>query len=96
MDPGVRCHGISTNETRHEKTNVLVSDQVTHKPDCTATEDGFRKKRDFPINVAKTKPLISFASKHCNGIVTKFADSITESEADLRLCFRICKTLVFT
>ena len=27
-------------EPRHEKTNVLVSDQVRHKPGCTATEDG--------------------------------------------------------
>ena len=25
---------------RHEKTKVLVSDMVRHKPDCTATEDG--------------------------------------------------------
>ena len=24
---------------RHEKTNVLVSDQVRHKPGSTATED---------------------------------------------------------
>ena len=27
-------------EPRHEKTNVLVSDQVRHKPGCTAGEDG--------------------------------------------------------
>ena len=27
-------------EPRCEKTNVLVSDQVPHKPGCTATEDG--------------------------------------------------------
>ena len=26
-------------EPRHEKTNVLVSDLVRHKPGCTATED---------------------------------------------------------
>ena len=26
-------------EPRHEKTNVLVSDMVRHKPGCTATED---------------------------------------------------------
>ena len=24
----------------HEKTNILVSDLVRHKPDCTATGDG--------------------------------------------------------
>ena len=27
-------------EPRHEKTNIVVSDQVRHKPGCTATEDG--------------------------------------------------------
>ena len=27
-------------EPRHEKTNILVSDQVQHKTGCTATEDG--------------------------------------------------------
>ena len=30
------------NEPRHEKTNVLVFDQVRHKPGCTVTEDGWR------------------------------------------------------
>ena len=28
------------NEPCYEKTNVLVSDLVQHKPGCTATEDG--------------------------------------------------------
>ena len=32
--------GLITNEARHEKTKVLVSDLVRHKPGCTATEDG--------------------------------------------------------
>ena len=32
----------STFEPRHEKTNVLVSDLVRHKPGYTATEDGKR------------------------------------------------------
>ena len=27
-------------EPRHEKTNVLVSNLVRHKPGCTDTEDG--------------------------------------------------------
>ena len=35
-------HNEETNELRHEKTNVLVSDLVRHKPGCTATEDGWR------------------------------------------------------
>ena len=26
-------------EPRHEKTNVMVSDLIRHKPGCTATED---------------------------------------------------------
>ena len=46
-----------------------VSDQVRHKPGCTATEDALRleildlkgRSRDCTINVAKTKALISFA-----------------------------------
>ena len=29
-------------EQRHEKTNVLGSDLVRHKPGCTATEDDKR------------------------------------------------------
>ena len=29
----------NANEPRHEKTNILVSDLVRHKPGCTATED---------------------------------------------------------
>ena len=28
------------NELHHEKTNIVVSVQVRHKPGCTATEDG--------------------------------------------------------
>ena len=37
MTPEIKVH---TFEQRHEKTNVLVSDLVQHKPGCTATEDG--------------------------------------------------------
>ena len=31
---------LFSDELCHEKTNVLVSDQVRHKPGCTATEHG--------------------------------------------------------
>ena len=31
---------LMIHEPRHEKTNVLVSDLVRHKPGGTATEDG--------------------------------------------------------
>ena len=36
------CQGMVTNEPRHEKTNILVFDQVQHKLGCTVTEDGYR------------------------------------------------------
>ena len=32
----------TTNEPRHEQTNVLVSYLIRHKPGCAATEDGQR------------------------------------------------------
>ena len=45
-----------------------VSDQVPHKPGCTATKDGYRleisnlgSQRDRTIRIAKTKALISCA-----------------------------------
>ena len=31
---------LDTYAMRHEKTNILVSDLVRHKPGCTATVDG--------------------------------------------------------
>ena len=33
------CIHEKRNETRLEKTNILVSDLVQHKPGCTATAD---------------------------------------------------------
>ena len=55
-------HNEETNEPRHEKTNVLVSDLVRHKPGCTATEDGQRleisdleSRGDRTIYVAKQR-----------------------------------------
>ena len=46
----------------------------------------FRKFRDCTICVAKTKALISFAVTQLRGY----------READLRLCFRICKKTLFS
>ena len=43
MDSGTQqthSHRTSKYERRHEKTNVLVSDLVRHKPGCAASEDG--------------------------------------------------------
>ena len=38
--PCILHEAATRNEPRHEKTNVLVSDIVRHKPGCTITEDG--------------------------------------------------------
>ena len=60
---------VKINEPRHEKTSVLVSELVRHKPGCTATEDGYRleisdlESRGVVIlsMLRKKKALISFA-----------------------------------
>ena len=65
------------------KPDFGVSDQVLHKPGCTATEVGYRLEisdlgsRGIVLSVAKTKVLIS------------------NREANLRLCFHICQKPVF-
>ena len=60
-----------------------VSDQVRHKPDCTATEDGQR--------LGIVEELYYPYSEN------KGADQLRGyREADLRLCFRICKKPVFS
>ena len=75
-----------TNEPCHEKTNVLVSDLVRHKPGCTATEDGLW---------LEISDLESRSHNICSE--NKGADRLRSyCQADLRLCFRICKTLVFS
>ena len=33
-------NAVKIYEPHHEKTNVLFSELVRHKPGCTATEDG--------------------------------------------------------
>ena len=67
-----------------------VSDQVRHKPGCTAIQDGWR---------------LEISDLDRGGIVlsvyiyseNKGADQLRgHREADLRLCFRICKKLVFS
>ena len=70
------------NEPRREKTSILVSDLVRHKPGCTVTEDGLRLE------------ILDLESK---GIVLsiKRKQRRCYREANLRLCFRICKMLVF-
>ena len=55
-------------ELCHEKINILVSDQVRHKPSCTATEDGWMLQiselegRGIVLcTCSEIKALISFA-----------------------------------
>ena len=73
-------------EPRCEKTCLRVSDQVRHKPVCTATEDGQR----LEISDVGSKGLYYPYSKN------KGADQLRGNrEADLRLCFRICKKAGF-
>ena len=57
-----------------------VSDQVPHKPGCTATEDGSRLE------------ISDLGSRDPCG-ENKGADQL---RGDLRLCFRICKNPVFS
>ena len=68
----------------HEKTNNVVSDQVWNKPGCTATGDGER----LEILYLGSRGIVL-----SNGSENKGADQL---RGYLRLCFRICKTLVFS
>ena len=76
----------NTNQLRHEKTNILVSNLVRHKPGCTATEDGYR----LDISDFESRGIVLCSEN-------KDADQLHGyREADLRLYFRICKMLVFS
>ena len=73
------------NEPRHEKTNVLVSDQVRHKPGCTATRD-----KRLEISDVESRGIVLSCSEN------KGAGQLRGyREADLRLCFRNRKKSVF-
>ena len=68
------------------KPIVGVSDQVRHKPGCTATEDG----RYLNFRIWKAGGLYYSSGEN------KGADQLRgHREADLRLCFRVCKNPVF-
>ena len=63
-----------------------VSDQVRHNPGCTATEDGLR------LEILDLGSKLYYAYSE-----NKDADQLRGyCEADLRLCFRICKKPVFS
>ena len=66
------------------KPHFGISDQVQHKPGCTATEDGKRLKF-----------LVDGVYYLCSE--NKCADQPRSNcAADLRLCFLICKKQIFT
>ena len=74
-------------EPRHEKTNVLASNLVRHKPGCTGTEDSLRleisdfERRGIVLSMKRKKGAHQLRGNR---------------EADLRLCFCTCKMLVFS
>ena len=74
-----------------------ASDQVRHKPDCAATEDGFgfRKKRDCTICVTKTKALIRCAVTAqliCGFVFTYAKSRFSHNEAQIMYMLS-CKSL---
>ena len=76
----------SVNEPRHEKKIILVSDLVRHKSGCTATEDGL----GLEMLDLESRGFVLCSEKE------KRANQLRSTSADLRLCFCICKTLVFS
>ena len=63
-----------------------TSDQVRHKPGCTVTEDGYRLEI---LDLESRGTVLSEWRK-------QGADQLRSyCEADLRLCFRLCRLLVF-
>ena len=79
--------GTSIFEARHEKTNILVSDLV---------------RPNHAVQLQKTVRGLKFRIKEVEGLFypcseNKGADQVRGyREADLRLCFCICKMLVFS
>ena len=64
------------------RTGPTQTGLYKHKRWLETGNFGFRKKRNCTIRVAKTKTLITELSGY--------------RKADLRLCFRICRLLVFS
>ena len=75
-------------EPVREKTNNLGSDQVGHKLACTITADG---KRLEILDLESRGIVLRYMCSENKG-----ADQLRSyCEADLRLCFRLCRLLVF-
>ena len=70
-------------EALHEKPNIWDSDHVRHNPTCTVTEE------DFGINMKRDCTNYRFNE---NKDAYQLCSYCT---ADLRLCFHICRLMVF-
>ena len=95
---GISFHRVETNKIipkssdKHHNMSLVVrkpvfgvSDQVPHKPGCAFTEDDLRL-------------VISYLDGlYCPCSENKGADQLRgHCEADLRLCFQMCKNPVFS
>ena len=70
------------------KQNNVVSEQIRHIPACTSTEDGYR----LEILDLERRGILYYPCSENKG-----ADQLRSyCDADLRLCFRICRILVFS
>ena len=77
----------SVNKPPHRKTNNVVFEQVQHKPACTSTEETWK----LEISDLRKEGVYYLCREN------KVADQLRSyCEADLRLCFRICRLLVFS
>ena len=77
---------ILTYEPPRGKTNNVVSEQGRHKPTCTSTEAG--QKLEI-LDLSRREIALSSSEN-------KFIDQLRSYwETDLRLCFCLCRLLVF-
>ena len=86
---GLKYHpkDCKTNEPHREKTNVLVSDLV-HTNQAVQSQ---KMARGLKFRISKAEGSFYLCNEN------KGADQLRGyREADLRLCFRICKTLDFS
>ena len=75
-------------EPSRGKTNNVVSEQVRHKPACTVTEKSLKLEN---LDLSRRGIVLYPCSENIG------ADQLCSyCTADLRLCFRLCRLLVFS
>ena len=71
----------------------MVSEQVRHKPACTATEAGYKLEVEEELYYPSSE---NKGADQLRSSENKGADQLRSyCEADLRLCFRLGRLLVF-